>query len=86
MKFIEEHPDDAFVHICDPGDGRERHRSITFGSWIRNYESEIKIFRHTYNDPENNLYAGLVLKTDNPLKQFYVEAFDFTIADLYNKD
>lgn len=86
MKFIENHPDDAFLYICDDESKRARHRSIVFGTWFNEYETMFSLFRHTHNNPSLGLYTSLIVLDSNPLKQFYINAFEYTLRDLYEKE
>lgn len=86
MNFIEAHPDDAFIYICDNDDRRGRHRSITFGSWFNDYKPSTPLFRCNFNSSETTLYVSLVMVSSNPLKHFYMDAFEYTLKDLYNNE
>jgi len=84
LKFFNEKPDDAFTYVCDNKDNSARTRRITFGRWITEGDPEHQFFIHHAHIKSAKFYTTLIVRKENPLKEYFQEAFDFTIKKYYS--
>ncbi|PYF68468.1 DUF6169 family protein [Pedobacter nutrimenti] len=82
--FFENHPEDAFIFICDNSDERERQRRITFGKWFREDNEDDKFERHHSHIVHygSNWYSSLIISKDCPNKVELIDAYRFTIRQM----
>ena len=80
-EFMEQNPYDAYIFICDNGDGRARNRRITFGNWFNDSDGGGIYERHHATIKLNNssLYSSFIVRTANPDRDELLTAFRYTI-------
>ncbi len=63
-------------YICDTKDGYARHRNIIFRKWLRE-TGHMSIERFDCKKEYNlsGLYASILIRSENPLKEYYLDAF-----------
>jgi hypothetical protein len=84
-EFLKQNKDGAFIYICDNNDGRARNRNITFAQWFNEvanngyekYQSYIQYGNYDW-------YSSIIIRKDNPQKQLYIEAYEYTLAQMLN--
>lgn len=78
----------ALLYICETGDGMQKMRSRLFSYWFSVYaENDDFLFlpQVVYDEEENENYAALIIRRDNPLFNDLVSEFTNTIALLNGK-
>lgn len=78
----------ALLYICETGDGMQKMRSRLFQYWFSIYnEREEYLFppRIVYDEEENENYAALIIRKDNPCFVELVSEFTDTINLLNGK-
>jgi hypothetical protein len=80
---------EAVVYICDDGDGLNEHRNRLFTSWFLQADQLLEekfIVRPVEYKTENILmYGGIILRSDNPLREQYFEAIERHMKLFYEK-
>ncbi len=70
--------DQVIVYVCDNDDGRQKYRFRLFNQWFlqnnETAEEKIVVRPVEYSADGISFYAGMVLSSDNPLKEQYLEA------------
>lgn len=75
LEFFRKNPEIGLLFICDTGDGYGRHRKITFSKWYRETkEALIEKFDCYEALNKEGFYTSILIRSDNPLKEFYVDA------------
>lgn len=78
----------ALLYICETGDGMQKMRSRLFQYWFSIYnEMEEYLFppQIVYDEEENENYAALIIRKDNPCFVELVSEFTDTINLLNGK-
>ena len=78
----------ALLYICETGDGMQKMRSRLFQYWFSIYnEKEEYLFlpQVVYDEEENDNYAALIIRKDNPCFVELVSEFTETINLLNGK-
>ena len=78
----------ALLYICETGDGMQRMRSRLFHYWFSIYNEKADyLFLHqiVYDDEDNENYAALIIRKDNPRFIELVSEFTDTINLLNGK-
>ena len=78
----------ALIYICETGDGLQKMRSRLFHFWFGVYaEHDEFLFlpQVVYDEEDNENYAALILRRDNPKFNDLVTEFTNTIAMLNSK-
>lgn len=78
----------ALLYICETGDGMQKMRSRLFQYWFSGYnEKEEYLFlpQVVYDEEENENYAALIIRKDNPCFVELVSEFTETINLLNGK-
>lgn len=78
----------ALLYICESGDGMQKMRSRLFSYWFSVYaENDDFLFlpQVVYDEEENENYAALIIRRDNPLFNDLVSEFTNTITLLNGK-
>lgn len=78
----------ALLYICETGDGMQKMRSRLFQYWFSIYnEREEYLFppQIVYEEEENENYAALIIRKDNPCFVELVSEFTDTINLLNGK-
>ena len=78
----------ALLYICETGDGMQKMRSRLFRFWFSIYaEKEDFLFlpQIVYDEEDNENYAALIIRRDNPQFNDLVSEFTNTITLLNNK-
>ena len=78
----------ALLYICETGDGMQKMRSRLFRFWFSIYaEKEDFLFlpQIVYDEEDNENYAALIIKRDNPKFNDLVSEFTNTITLLNDK-
>ncbi len=73
-------------YICDTKGGYARHRNIVFRRWLRETgygHIERVDCRKEYN--RAGLYASILIRRENPLKKYYVDAFHRSITVAFSE-
>jgi Family of unknown function (DUF6169) len=81
-KYMNEHPRDAFLYICDNSDGLERNRRVIFGNWFNETSSNFELHYSHIKYNSDNWYSALLVGKDNPEKELFIRAFHFTLAQI----
>ena len=79
---------DILLYICETGDGMQKMRSRLFSYWFSVYaENDDFLFlpQVVYDEEENENYAALIIRRDNPLFNDLVSEFTNTITLLNGK-
>lgn len=77
-----------YLYICETGDGMQKMRSRLFSYWFSVYaENDDFLFlpQVVYDEEENENYAALIIRRDNPLFNDLVSEFTNTITLLNGK-
>lgn len=77
-----------YYNICETGDGMQKMRSRLFSYWFSVYaENDDFLFlpQVVYDEEENENYAALIIRRDNPLFNDLVSEFTNTITLLNGK-
>jgi hypothetical protein len=82
--FFQKNPDIGLLFICDSGDGYGRHRKITFSKWYKETNVPIEKFDCSDAHTKEGLYTSILVRSDNPLKDYYVNAFYRTIDKYFS--
>jgi len=87
--YFNDNPDIATMYVCDSSDNRELARKRTFQKWYDEFESaHLGLFeKHEFSQQSElqNIYAAFIIRSDNPLRAYYVKAFNVT-AELARRD
>ena len=78
----------ALLYICETGDGMQKMRSRLFSFWFSVYaEHDNFLFlpQIVYDEEENENYAALIIRRDNPRFNDLVSEFTNTITLLNGK-
>lgn len=78
----------ALLYICETGDGMQRMRSRLFQYWFSIYnakEEYLFLPQVVYDEEENENYAALIIRKDNPDFIELVSEFTYTISLLNGK-
>ena len=78
----------ALLYICETGDGMQKMRSRLFSFWFSIYaEQEDFLFlpQIVYDEEDNENYAALIIRRDNPQFNDLVSEFTNTITLLNGK-
>ena len=78
----------ALLYICETGDGMQKMRSRLFSFWFSIYaEQEDFLFlpQVVYDEEDNENYAALIIRRDNPKFNDLVSEFTNTITLLNGK-
>ena len=81
-EFFIKNEDNALLYFCWPDDDFARHRSIIFSKWCKESD-DIEHKRGTVPYGTTNLYGGILVKKENPLKSLLVNAFEKHINDQF---
>jgi len=76
----------AFLYICDNKDGKARNRRITFGRWFNEANDEYERHHSHLKYDSDDWYSSIIVKKDNPNKQFYIDAYHYTLAQMLNNN
>jgi len=76
--FFDNQPEDVLLYMCMTDDGRARNRHIAFGRWFRDVNESLEKHNFTYRDDNSEFYSSILLKTTNPNKKRFIDAFYFT--------
>jgi len=60
-------------------DGMSRNRRIIFGQWFNEVRNDYTKYDSPIKYAEDQFYSSLIIKNDNPQKEYLIEAFQFTI-------
>ena len=81
-EYFEDNPNITMLYVCDSSDHRARQR--IFGKWFKEYEAiHPNLFeKHEFFQQTEllNIYAAFIIRSDNPLRDYYVSAFNLTAA------
>jgi hypothetical protein len=75
MDFFHKNPDIGMLYLCDQKGDLARHRRIIFGSWYREVEHKIEKHDCREHHAKQGYFSSILIRSDNPLKQYYVDAF-----------
>lgn len=78
----------SLLYICETGDGLQKMRNRLFKYWFSIYSESDKFFflpMVIYDEENNENYAGLILRYDNPQFNSIVREFTTTINLLNTK-
>jgi hypothetical protein len=81
-QFLLEHPDDAFLYVCDNRDGFARNRYITFKKWFNEANSAYEHYHSQINYGEENWYSAMLIKQDNDRKELFISAYYYTLKKM----
>ncbi|SFF09655.1 hypothetical protein SAMN05518672_11624 [Chitinophaga sp. CF118] len=73
--FFDKNPDIGMLYLCDQKGDLARQRRIIFGSWHREVKNEIEKHDCKEHHARQGYYSSLLIRSDNPLKQYYIDAF-----------
>jgi len=80
--FMELHPDDAFLYVCDNRDGLARNRRVTFGRWFHEENSAYEQHHSPVSYGQNNWYSAILIKKENADKQLFINAYHYTLRQM----
>lgn len=72
----------GLLYICETGDGMQKMRNRLFRYWFSIYEESDEYYflpMGVYDEEDNENYAALIIRYDNPLFQEIVREFTTTI-------
>jgi len=83
LEFFQRNPEIGLLFICENSDGYGRHRKITFNKWYKEANAPIEKFdcREAYT--KEGFYTSILVLSDNPMKDYYVDAFYGTIDEFF---
>jgi len=82
--LLDQFNEEAFLYICDNKDGRARNRRITFGRWFNEANDGYEHHHSHFKYGSEDWYSAIIVKKDKPDKQFYIDAYHFTLAQILN--
>ncbi len=85
-EYFEKNPDIGLLYLCDPNDGYARHRSITFSQWYKEFDFPIEKFDCLERHRKAGYYTSILIRSDNPLKDYYVEAFYRSLEEFFPEE
>lgn len=84
--YFEKNPESGVLYICDPKDNLARHRRIIFGSWHKEVSKYIEKFDCKAHHARLGYYTSILVRIDNPQKQYFVDAFYRSLEDSLPED
>jgi len=78
-EFFGAQPADAILYLCMNQDGKAKNRHITFDIWFKEAAEELEKHNSPDESAKHNFYGSILVKSTNPYKQRYIDAFYFTI-------
>jgi hypothetical protein len=72
----------TLIYFCYGDDGFSRHRNIVFKKWCDGADPSIENYNKIVPYLDNNIYASLLIKKDNPLKKLIIDAFDINMQEI----
>ncbi|MGN6510183.1 MAG: DUF6169 family protein [Chitinophaga sp.] len=84
--YFEKNKEIGLLYICDQADGYARHRRIAFSRWHKEIDISIEKFDCKESHAKAGFYASLLVRSDNPRKAYYVEAFYRSLAEYFPED
>ncbi|WP_143056596.1 DUF6169 family protein [Chitinophaga sp. YR573] len=84
--FFENNKEMSTIYICSTSDGYGRHRRITFNKWYKEVDVPIEKFDCREAQAKEGLYASFFIRSDNQLKDYYVDAFYRSIDEYFPAD
>jgi hypothetical protein len=83
-RYFEDNPDIGALYVCDSSDHREAARKRVFQRWYNEFGADHpNLFeKHEFSQETEwqNVYAAFIIRTDNPLRDYYVTSFKTTAA------
>ena len=81
--YFEDNPDITTMYVCDSSDNRELARKRTFQKWYTEFESIhpdlFEKYEFSQQTELQNIYAAFIMRADNPLRDYYITAFNITV-------
>jgi hypothetical protein len=78
-EFFGAQPADAILYLCMNQDGKAKNRHITFDRWFKEASEELEKYNSPNESAKHNFYGSILVKSTNPDKQKFIDAFYFTI-------
>jgi len=72
---FEQYPKMRILYFCRNDDGYGRNRKITFNRWYKAHATTIEKFDSRAEYSKEGLYASILIRSDHPQKNYYVDAF-----------
>lgn len=89
QEYFEDNPEVGAMYVCDNSDSRELARKRTFQKWYNEFDAaNPNLFeKHEFSQltEYQNIYAAFIVRSDNPLRNYYLNAFRIT-AELTVKE
>lgn len=73
--YFTKRQNDGLLYVCDTSNGLGQHRNITFSKWFNEVNMPIERHKGTFSCESNGFYTSLLIHTENPDKDYYIEAF-----------
>ncbi|PWV47469.1 DUF6169 family protein [Chitinophaga sp. S165] len=83
LEFFQKNPDTGLIFVCNNADRYGRHRYITFSKWFKEVDAPIEKFDCGEIHTKGGFYTSFLVRPDNPLKEYYVDAFYLTIYEYF---
>ena len=77
--FFKAQPADAILYLCMNQDGRAKNRHITFDRWFKEAGEDLEKYDAPNKSAGHNFYCSIIIKSANPDKQKFVDAFFYTL-------
>jgi hypothetical protein len=84
LGFMKQHPNEAFLYVCDNRDGLARNRRITFGRWFNKANSIYEQHNSHINYGQDDWYSAILIKIDNANKERFINAYHYTLQQMLN--
>jgi hypothetical protein len=81
--FFETNKEMGLSFICVVRDGYGRHRKITFNKWYKEANDAVEKYDGRDAYAKEGLYTSFLIRADNPLKDYYVDAFYRSIDEYF---
>lgn len=78
-EYFSAQPADAILYFCMTQDGKAKNRHITFDRWFKEAGNELEKHDAPKESAQQGFYGSIVIKSTNPDKQKFIEAFYYTV-------
>ncbi|MFW0715738.1 DUF6169 family protein [Pedobacter sp. N23S346] len=79
-EFFRIQPAEAILYLCMNQGGKAKNRHITFDRWFKEAGEDLEKHDAVDELTEPSFYSSIIIKSTNPEKQKFIDAFYYTIG------
>ncbi|MFC5283227.1 DUF6169 family protein [Pedobacter alpinus] len=78
-EFFNALPTESILYFCMNQDGKAKNRHLIFDKWFKEFSHGLEKHNTPEASAKHDFYGSILLKSANPNKQKFIDAFYFTI-------